>query len=175
MDKSEWNLFHYLDQHRWKWRHFSSGLSRCRTGRNTSIYPYGVRRVWDFCSHRNLWWNPRQYHLHNCSNRCGLFCWSAIFSDRGRLVPYCENIPPELVNTVVCDPSFHLDDWSVGAGYNTNDIRIPQVRFWQSLLQCSWFGWSRYCYEQHARIGCNWFPLAWLVFTCAWGRWDWIL
>ena len=43
-----------------------------------------------------------------------------------RLVPYCENIPPDLVNTVVCDPSFHLDDWSVGAGYNTNDVRIPQ-------------------------------------------------
>ena len=42
------------------------------------------------------------------------------------LVPYCENIPPDLVNTVVCDPSFHLDDWSVGAGYNINDIRIPQ-------------------------------------------------
>jgi len=42
------------------------------------------------------------------------------------LVPYCENIPPDLVNTVVCDPSFHLDDWSIGAGYNTNDVRIPQ-------------------------------------------------
>ena len=69
------------------------------------------------------------------------------------LVPYCENIPPDLVNTVVCDPSFHLDDWSMGAGYNTNDVRIPQGKILQSLsprMQLVWM--NRYSYEQHARL-----------------------
>ena len=37
-------------------------------------------------------------------------------------------------------------------------------------LNCSWFGWNRYNNEQHARIGCYWFPVAWLVFACAWGE-----
>ena len=40
------------------------------------------------------------------------------------LVPYCENIPPDLVNIVDCDPSVHLDDWSVGASFPVNGLVI---------------------------------------------------
>ena len=41
-------------------------------------------------------------------------------------VPYCENIPVELIGTVVCDPDINLDDWSIGAGYSTNSLMIPR-------------------------------------------------
>ena len=48
-----------------------------------------------------------------------------LFSESAaELVPYCENIPPELVNTVDCDPATHLDDWSVGAGFPMHGLVI---------------------------------------------------
>ena len=40
------------------------------------------------------------------------------------LVPYCENIPPELIDIVDCDPSINLDDWSVGASFPVNGLVI---------------------------------------------------
>ena len=40
------------------------------------------------------------------------------------LVPYCENISLDLVNTVACDPSVILDDWSVEAGFPMNGLVI---------------------------------------------------
>ena len=38
---------------------------------------------------------------------------------------YCSGVPAEVAERVVCDPEIHLDNWSLGASYWTNDLRIP--------------------------------------------------
>jgi len=41
-------------------------------------------------------------------------------------VAYCSNIPAAYLDTVVCDPEIHLDDWSAGASFSTNSLMIPE-------------------------------------------------